>query len=265
VRDARLVKWAKEVERTPLLQNTTKVLLLGLYIDGIDAEWKISIPRTVMAERMGVSTRQVERRIADAVRVGFLRQEIHGWEGTTAVYMASAPKSDAVPRPRRARSDRAPWLQDDPRARRFQGSSESESSTRGGGALPVDNTACRPRARHAGGEPVVTRATNEPAHPNGVPDLTPTDTGTSAYLLAEGSTDPLASLDGAAPVNESLRITLTANGTATATADVLTAAQALSARGQSWLQEEGLLETQARLSTADLGPSFLGARIDGAQ
>jgi len=188
VRDIRLVKWAKEVSRTPLLQTTTKVLLLGLYVDGIDADWKISIPRAVMADRMGVSTRQVNTRIADAVRAGFLRQEIHGWKGTTAVYMVSAPKGDAVPRPRRARSDRAPWRQSgDAKAGSFQAPFESESRKRGGGALPVDNTACLAKAGSAGVLPVVRQATTEPAHPNEVPNLTPTDTGTSAKLSANNA------------------------------------------------------------------------------
>jgi hypothetical protein len=239
MRDARLVKWAKEVSRTPLLQTTTKVLLLDLYIDGIDADWKISIPRAVMAERMGVSARQVNTRFADAVRVGFLRQEIHGWKGTTAVYMASTPNGAAVPRPRRVRSGREPWRESDAKQEGFKHPLESDSRKRGGPALPVDNTACRAKAGSAGVLPVVRQATNQPAHPGGVLNHTPTDTGTTAYL--------------------------TATCTATATADVVAAALLLCARGQDWLQREGLLTTKANLPTVDLGPSFLVARCNGAR
>jgi len=243
------VAWHKEVSRTPLLQPATKVLLLDLYIDGMCQAGTVSVPRAVMAERMGVSVRQIDRRITDAITVGFLELLTAGRKNTTAVYMSSTPNGAAARRPRRARSGREPWRQDDVSATRvrraesgaqrdaFKHPEDSDSTTRGGRAEPVDNTACRISARHAYVAPVVRRATNQPAHANGVPNLTPTDTGMSAYLSANGTA------------------TLTDTGVA---ADALVVV----VQGQNWLQREGHQETQARLSTADL--RLLVARCGGA-
>ena len=224
--------WHKEVSRTPLLQAITKVLLLDLYIDGMCSAGTVSVPRAEMARRMGVSTRRVDVRIADAIKVGFLLPLTAGRKNVTAVYMIGFPNLSAMDGGRAEK-----WRQNGAQRDGYKRAEDSDSAMDGGRAETVDNAACRPSARWTSIAPVVRRATYEPAHPNGVPNLTPTDTGMSAYPAANNTA------------------TLTDTGVA---ADALVVV----VQGQSWLQREGHQERQANLSTADL--RLLVARCGGA-
>ena len=255
MRDAQLVAWVGAVTRTPLLKDSTKVLLLDLGNYGTCSAGTVSLPRAEMARRLGIAERHVSARLAAAVSAGYLSRLVRGHKGTTAVYMIAIPNVDTITRPRGARSGREPWRQSGAKGDESKHPLRMDSGTRGGPAEPVDNTACRLIAGPAGVPPVLTQATAEPAHPNGVPNITPTDTDTTADPSAGRSTDPLAALDGATPTTATAHSFLTANGTTTATlTDTGTSASALVVvkQGQNWLQEEGRQRTQARLSTADL-------------
>jgi hypothetical protein len=243
MRDPRLVAWRKEVTRTPLLQPTTKVLLLDLFADGMCAAGTVSVPRVDLARRQGISTRSIDSRIADAVSTGFLLPLTQGRKHVTAVHMIGFPSLSAKDGVRaengsgRRRRDAEKWRQNGAQREGFKRAEDFDSAKDGVRAENGHIGTSDGSARRTGFAPVVRRATNEPAHPNGVPDLTPTDTGTSAYLSANGTA------------------TLTDTGVA---ADALV----VLVQGQNWLQREGHQETHARLSTADL--RFLVARCGGA-
>ena|GEM_PF-5960808 len=243
MRSTQLVAWHKEVSRTPLLQPATKVLLLDLYIDGMCAAGTVSVPRVEMARRVGVSTRSIDSRIADAVSTGFLLPLTQGRKHVTAVHMIGFPSLSAKDGVRaengsgRRRRDAEKWRQNGAQREGFKRAEVSSSAKDGVRAENGHIGTSDGSARRTGFAPVVRRATYEPAHPNGVPDLTPTDTGTSAYLLANGTA------------------TLTDTGIA---ADALVAV----VQGRNWLQREGHQERQANLSTADL--CLLVARCGGA-
>ena len=177
MRDPQLVAWRKEVTRTPLLQDSTKVFLLDLYIDGMWADGTVSIPRVEMARRLEVSAQRIKMRIADAISVGFLVPLVRGRKNTTAVYMIGRPGAGAVRTPRRAvRPGREPWRQNGAQEYGYKPPKAMDSGT---GVRTAENghigtsdgsavRACVP--------PVVTQANNGPAPLDGVQDPTPTAT-----------------------------------------------------------------------------------------
>jgi hypothetical protein len=84
--------WRSEVLRTGRVGDATKVLLLTMH-DDMDPQGYVSVPRPVLAERLGRSERRVTERLTEAVGARLLDHVRRGQKGVTPVYRAMLPQS----------------------------------------------------------------------------------------------------------------------------------------------------------------------------
>ena len=97
--------------KRPEMTNGCRVLLLRLS-DGMDSKCIVSVPRSTLADELGVAPARITEWIAQAKALGFLSSVRRGRPGVTAVYQgmivapAQAPEvRQGVPSQRYARAD----------------------------------------------------------------------------------------------------------------------------------------------------------------
>jgi len=82
--------WRRVVLRSQSISNPVRVLLLYL-ADRMFADRKVSVPRTTIAQDLGVSERRVTARVSAARNAGFLDTVVRGQKHVTAVYQGLFP------------------------------------------------------------------------------------------------------------------------------------------------------------------------------
>ena len=95
--------WRREVFRSARITDATRVLLL-LMADRMDANRKVSVPRSELARLLGRREQRVAERFHSAVESGLLTTVSRGHKGRTAVYQglfsirtATAQRLHSVP------------------------------------------------------------------------------------------------------------------------------------------------------------------------
>ena len=82
--------WRRAVYRSRTISDAVRVLLLFM-ADRMTADRKVSVPRSQVANSLGVSERLVTERVGAAHRAGFLDTVVRGQKGRTAVYVGLFP------------------------------------------------------------------------------------------------------------------------------------------------------------------------------
>lgn len=91
---ARVMKWRREVySKRDGLTAGCRVLLLRLS-DDMDAHAKVSIPRSQLAQELGVAPARISEWVAQGKALGFLDVVKRGRPGTTAVYQGTRPNRE---------------------------------------------------------------------------------------------------------------------------------------------------------------------------
>lgn len=85
-------RWSPLVLREPMLTNGTRLLLVVM-AERMRPDGQVRYPRPDLAQAAGVSQRQVQRRLAQAVEAGWLHRCVAGHNGRHAVYQATVPLS----------------------------------------------------------------------------------------------------------------------------------------------------------------------------
>ena len=83
-------QWVEEVFRTPLITDSTRVVLLALAFE-MDESGLVSFRRKDLAARLGRSDRRVGDRIANAIDAGYLRRISRGQRNGLGRYQATLP------------------------------------------------------------------------------------------------------------------------------------------------------------------------------
>lgn len=83
-------EWRREVFRSTVLSDRTKVLLLFL-AENMREDRKVSLPRDQIARALGKSERRITERITEAHDAGWLSTVVRGQKGVTAVYQGLFP------------------------------------------------------------------------------------------------------------------------------------------------------------------------------
>jgi hypothetical protein len=81
--------WANEVLRTPLVTESIKLLLMSIAIEDMDEAGVFSVPREMLAVRVGRGKARISERLQTAVDAGLLVRVSEGKRGSTAVYAAA--------------------------------------------------------------------------------------------------------------------------------------------------------------------------------
>lgn len=89
-------KWRAAVIKTATLPAPTKLFLSGVLADGMDTSGRVSVPRAVLADRMGCDERTISRHVQRAKDKGWLTVANPGHRGMTAVYRAEFPNGERV-------------------------------------------------------------------------------------------------------------------------------------------------------------------------
>ena len=82
--------WRREVFRSTVLSDRTKVLLLYL-AEHMREDRKVSVPREQIAKALGKSERRITERVTEAHDCGWLDTVVRGQKGITAVYQGLFP------------------------------------------------------------------------------------------------------------------------------------------------------------------------------
>lgn len=85
--------WRKVVMRSPLINDSVRVLLLYL-ADHMRANRMVSVPRKKMSTDLGRTERRITQRISAAHDAGFLDTVQAGYRGHTAVYQGLFPNGE---------------------------------------------------------------------------------------------------------------------------------------------------------------------------
>lgn len=83
-------RWRRAVYRHSQVTNATRVALLYL-ADYATPDAKVSVPRSQIAEALGVRPQRVTERLTEAKALGFLDDVVRGQPGRTAVYALLVP------------------------------------------------------------------------------------------------------------------------------------------------------------------------------
>lgn len=86
-------RWLREVFRTPHITESVKLMLVSMAVEEMDAAGRVSVPREVLAGRIGRGKARVSERVQEAVNQGFLVRVSAGKKGSTAVYAAAVKGS----------------------------------------------------------------------------------------------------------------------------------------------------------------------------
>lgn len=89
-------RWVAEVYRTALVTDSTKLLLV-LLAEDMREDGYVSVPREVLAKRLGRNERKVSARLESAVTARLLDRVVRGNRGRTAVYRALLPGVERLP------------------------------------------------------------------------------------------------------------------------------------------------------------------------
>lgn len=215
-------QWARAVMAYPsiprVFTGADRSFLLALAID-MRQDMFISIPRTAMAARFGVSTRTVDNWIFAATNVGFLRRSSRGHNGRTAEFYAQVPRRDHVPEVKGKPMDepakqaldrwkkRAARFAEDP-AKGADGGTLRGTGVRTSGALTEGSVSAHAQASSAKHGVRATsrddytdmvRATSPSSANHGVRANSKSDTGSCSRLTQVGRTEKPAGDDDARP------------------------------------------------------------------
>jgi len=90
--------WQQSVFEHPTATFSTKVVLLLLLASGMKANGVVSVPRSQLAQTLGVSPARITEAVNAAVELGLLSRVASGHPGRTAVLQALVVKgADSVP------------------------------------------------------------------------------------------------------------------------------------------------------------------------
>lgn len=82
-------RWLREVLRTSQITESVKLLLISMGIEEMDPSGVVSVPRKLLAVRIGRGQSRVSERLQEAVDRGFLARVSAGKKSSTAVYAAA--------------------------------------------------------------------------------------------------------------------------------------------------------------------------------
>jgi hypothetical protein len=88
--------WRAEVIRSTAITDGTKLLLVVM-ADDMREDGYVSVPREVLAKRLGRNERKVSARLEAAVTARLLDRVVRGNRGRTAVYRALLPDVQSLP------------------------------------------------------------------------------------------------------------------------------------------------------------------------
>ena len=88
-------RWRAEVYTSGLVDDQVRILLLRL-LEDMDFRGNVSVPRSVLADDLGIHPSNVTARVTKAKRAGFLDVVRAGRPGVTAEYIATMPGINVV-------------------------------------------------------------------------------------------------------------------------------------------------------------------------
>ena len=86
----RRARWRTAVYKAPHMTNATRLLLIRL-ADDMHPDGFVSIPRSTLADSLGVHPSRITERIHAAEKAGWLSTRTPGRPGATAEYAATFP------------------------------------------------------------------------------------------------------------------------------------------------------------------------------
>ena len=164
-------RWHNEVWTTPDIPDGCRVLLLAL-VPYMDAKGYVSVPRDVLAERIGRPARRVAERTDQALAANYLARVKRGQKGVTAVYRAMLPEAYGAtsPTPQDAAN---PHAENAPITTKFQHADGPFSMSPGGHASSSPTGASRSRrasaVEHFTSREIISEVETTPAEPQAAP------------------------------------------------------------------------------------------------